>query len=119
MATSHGQNRSFMKALLPLESIARLDPSEALSASTAIVLLYVMQYPDRALKELEKMTGLSKSSISRHVLTLTPRGDRARSRPGLGLVDTYEDAHDARSKRVKLTPKGDRLAMDILKVMET
>lgn len=113
-----GNEPSFMKVLLAVESIARLDPSEALSASTVIVLLYVMQYPQQSLKQLEKLTGLTKSSVSRHVLTLTARGDRARARAGLGLVDTYEDVQDARVKRVKLTPKGERLAADIRKLME-
>lgn len=108
-----------MKTILPIELIRRLDPSDSLSASTVLMLLYVMQYPDSTVKKLEQVTGLSRSSASRHVLVLTERGDRARSRPGLGLVTTYEDAVDARVKRVKLTPKGQKLASDIAKIMET
>jgi DNA-binding MarR family transcriptional regulator len=113
------RTHSYMKAILPIELIRRLDPSDSLSASTVLVFLYVMQYPDSTIKQIEKVTELTRSSASRHVLTLTERGDRARNRPGLGLVETYEDAHDSRIKRVKLTPKGKKLQQDINKVMET
>jgi len=111
--------RSYMKAILPIELIRRIDPSDSLSAGTVLVLLYVMQYPDRTLKEYEKLVDMTRSSTSRHVLVLTDRGDRARARPGLGLVTTYEDAQDSRVKRVGLTPKGQRLATDIGKIMES
>jgi DNA-binding MarR family transcriptional regulator len=108
-----------MKAILPIEMIRKMDPSEQLSSVTVLILLYVMQYPDRTIKELEKMTEVKKSATSRHVMILTERGDRARKRLGMGLVDTHEDAQDSRIKRVKLTQKGERLAADILKIMET
>ena len=111
--------RSFMKAILPIELIKRHDPSDSMSVSTVLMLLYAMQYPNSTIKELERVSELSKSAASRHILILTERGDRARSRPGLGLVTTYEDPHDARIKRVKLTHKGERLQADINKVMET
>jgi DNA-binding MarR family transcriptional regulator len=110
--------RSYMKAILPIELIKRLDPSDSMSVSTVLMLLYVMQYPGSTIKELEKVSEMSKSSASRHLLILTERGDRARARPGLGLVTTYEDPHDARVKRAKLTPKGVKLQSDIDKVME-
>lgn len=111
--------RSFMKAILPIEMVRKHDPSEQLSSMTVLLLLYVMQYPDSSVKQLEQMSGLTKSATSRHILTLTERGDRARSRPGLGLVEHYEDNEDARIKRVRLTDKGKRLANDIAKIMET
>ena len=114
-----GATRSFMKAILPIEMIRKMDPSEQLSSVTCLVLLYVMQYPDSTIKQIEKMTEVTKSATSRHILNLTERGDRARSHPGLGLVETYEDVQDSRIKRVKLTSKGQRLASDILKIMET
>lgn len=117
--TTKPNKPSLMKALLPLEMVRRLDPSDTLSASTVLMLFYVMQYPDSTIKQLEKLTEMSKSSTSRHVLILTERGDRARARPGLGLLTTYEDSQDARVKRVKLTPKGERLQADILKIMES
>ena len=110
---------SLMKALLPLELVRRLDPSDSLSASTVLMALYVMQYPDSTIKQLEKLAEMSRSSTSRHILILTERGDRARARPGLGLVSTYEDAQDSRIKRVKLTAKGERLRSDIVKIMES
>lgn len=114
-----GATRSFIKAILPIELVRKVDPSDSLSASTVLMLLYVMQYPDSSIKKLEQVTEMSRSSTSRHILTLTERGDKARARPGLGLVATYEDPMDARVKRVKLTPKGERLQADILKIMET
>lgn len=113
-----GAKQSLMKTILPIELIRRLDPSDSLSASTVLMLLYVMQYPDSTIKKLEQVTGMTRSSASRHVLVLTERGDRARARTGMGLVATYEDAMDARVKRVKLTPKGERLYADIQKIME-
>ncbi|MCA3560532.1 MAG: winged helix-turn-helix transcriptional regulator [Aestuariivirga sp.] len=114
-----GDTRSYMKAILPIELVRKIDPSDSLSASTVLMLLYVMQYPDSTIKKLEQVTELRRSSASRHILILTERGDRARARPGLGLVTTYEDAQDSRVKRVKLTAKGQRLANDIAKIMET
>lgn len=114
-----GAKQSLMKAILPIELIRKVDPSDSLSASTILMLFYVMQYPDKTVRELEQVTELSRSSTSRHILILTERGDRARARPGLGLVTTYEDAVDSRVKRVKLTSKGERLRTDILKIMET
>lgn len=114
-----GATRSYMKAILPIELIRKIDPSDSLSASTVLMLLYVMQYPDSSIKKLEQVTELGRSAASRHILILTERGDRARSRPGLGLVTTYEDNIDSRVKRVKLTPKGEQLARDIAKIMET
>lgn len=110
---------SLMKTILPIELIRRLDPSDSLSASTVLMLLYIMQYPDSTIKKLEQVTEMTRSSASRHILVLTERGDKARARVGLGLVTTYEDADDARVKRVKLTPKGQRLLADIAKIMET
>ena len=83
------------------------------------MLLYIMQYPDSTIKKLEQVTEMTRSSASRHILVLTERGDKARSRVGLGLVTTYEDEEDARVKRVKLTSKGERLLADITKIMET
>ena len=114
-----GKTTSFMKAILPIELIRRMDPSDQLSSMTVLILLYVMQYPDSTIKQLEKMAEVTKSAASRHILNLTERGDRARERPGLGLVMTYEDSQDSRIKRVKLTTKGERLAADIKKIMET
>lgn len=114
-----GTKASLMKAILPIELIRRLDPSDSLSSSTILMLLYVMQYPDSSVSKLEQLTEMSRSSASRHILVLTERGDKARARPGLGLVETYEDALDARVKRVKLTDKGQRLFNDIAKIMET
>lgn len=119
MAAAKDSKPSLMKAILPIELIRRMDPSDGLSAATVIMLLYVMQYPDSTIKQLEKMTEMTRSSASRHILTLTERGDRARARAGLGLVSTYEDSQDARIKRVKLTPKGERLQSDIAKIMES
>lgn len=110
--------RSYMRAILPIELVRRLDPSDNMSVSTVLMLLYVMQYPDSSIKELEKVAEMTKSSASRHLLILTERGDKARGRPGLGLITTYEDPHDARVKRAKLTPKGVKLQADINKVME-
>lgn len=114
-----GTTRSFMKAILPIELVRKVDPSDSINASTILMLLYVMQYPDSTIKKLEQVSELGRSAASRHILILTERGDRARSRPGLGLVETYEDNMDSRVKRVKLTAKGQRLATDILKIMET
>lgn len=114
-----GAKHSLMKTILPIELIRRLDPSDSLSASTVLMLLYIMQYPDSTIKKLEQATEMTRSSASRHILVLTERGDKARARPGLGLVTTYEDAMDARVKRVKLTSKGERLLADITKIMET
>ena len=111
------QYTNFMKLAVAVEKIRRVDPSDSLSASTVIIFLYIVQYPDRTIKEIEKLAEMSKSSTSRHILNLTERGDRARGRPGLGLVATYEDSQDSRVKRAKLTQNGERLKAEIAKIL--
>lgn len=115
--TNKGTTNSFMKAILPIELIRRMDPSEQLSSNTVLMLLYIMQYPDKSVADLGRLANMPRSATSRHILNLTERGDRARGRAGLGVVEHYEDEFDSRIKRVRLTPKGKSLAADIAKIL--
>jgi DNA-binding MarR family transcriptional regulator len=112
--------RGLMKPILVLEALRKVAGSEEnLHTGTALMFLYICAADeDETVGSLERKTGLSKSGTSRHILNLTERGDRARGRPGLNLVETYEDALDSRVKRIRLTPKGKKVANDITKIME-
>ncbi len=109
--------RGLMKPILVLEALRKTE--ENLHSGTALMFLYICAADeDETVGGLERKTGLSKSGTSRHILTLTERGDRARGRPGLDLIETYEDNADSRVKRIRLTAKGKRLCNEINKIME-
>jgi DNA-binding MarR family transcriptional regulator len=97
-----------------LEKLREAD--RGMDMGTALVLLYVAQYPGITVSELQRLADLDKSAASRHVLILTEKGDVARGRKGMGLVEYYPDPQDARVKHVKLTAKGQALASGLLKI---
>lgn len=66
---------------------------------------------------MEKHTGVERSSNSRNVLKLGPGEDPVK-KPGLGLVESYDDLVDRRTKMVRLTPKGYALIRKSLEVLE-
>jgi DNA-binding MarR family transcriptional regulator len=77
--------------------------------------LYVVERGDCRLSDLQEVLGLPQSSVSIIVLALSSgrapnkeggtEGDR-----GLDLLETFPDPEDRRAKRVRLTPRGKRIA---------
>jgi DNA-binding MarR family transcriptional regulator len=78
-----------------------------------IIFFLIAGQPGVRMKELEKLTGLSSSAVSRNVLLLGERGWKRQPDgtfpPGLDLVVTATDPFDVRAKVASLTPRGRRL----------
>lgn len=70
---------------------------------TLLLSLYV--HGDMNQGDIEKVTGVKKSSNSRNIAKLG-RGENAWANEGPGWVENYEDLHNRRLKLVRLTPKG-------------
>lgn len=61
--------------------------------------------------DLEKLTGVGQSSVSRNVTKIGP-GPNPKE-PGYGLVEAYEDPFYRKRKLVRLTKRGKELIADI------
>ena len=89
-----------------LEIIGRFrELNDMMGTQTVAVLCHIARNPDIANGQLSRITGLSLSTIGRSIDLL---GDGGRSGAGLGLVVRYEDPVDRRTKRSKLTKKGEK-----------
>lgn len=113
-----GGSKPIGRGVLLLEAIREADPTENMHTGTALVFLYCCMHPGLSVRDVEFHTKMTKSAASRHVMNLTEKGDRARDRPGLGLVETVEDTMDSRVKRINLTAKGQKLKDKLVKIME-
>lgn len=69
------------------------------------LLLSLYTYGQLSQNDLEKHTGVKGSSNSRNIAKLG-QGETLSTKPGLGLVESFEDQTDRRGKMVRLTPKG-------------
>ena len=70
-----------------------------------LVLLELIQNPDGiTVSQIEKATGLTQASASRHCRALTTR--KSPKEPGLGLANIKPDPNDFRSKYFFLNDKG-------------
>ncbi|TPI83492.1 winged helix DNA-binding protein [Mesorhizobium sp. B2-8-9] len=94
--------RPALRMLGLLDEFAKLDPEMQIQQIS--VFLRIVEKPDLSMRELEQLTGLSSSSVSRNVSALSKV--HRKGQPGHDLVATYEDTQDRRIKRVKPTPKG-------------
>jgi len=72
-----------------------------------LLLLALHTYGEMTQQSLGTYTGVQRSSNSRNIAKLGI-GENL-GRPGLGLVESYEDPVDRRTKMVRLTPKGSAL----------
>lgn len=59
---------------------------------------------DIQMRDLQAAMDTSSASVSRNVAVLTIQ--HRLGKPGLNLVERYEDPRDRRNTRVRLTPKG-------------
>jgi DNA-binding MarR family transcriptional regulator len=80
------------------------DADKEMPVQQAEILLWVSMYPGISSKDLQNRTGLSQSSISRHLAALGKW--HYAKRPGLEFVSTVEDPRERRRKVSFLTPRG-------------
>lgn len=89
----------FAKAL----AILRSEIESELPVQTVQVLIDIALHPGGMPKDVSSRTGLSASSTTRHIQTLsTGRMGRA----GLGLVSVFANAADGRQRHLQLTQSG-------------
>lgn len=101
------------KGLTLFDEIRNLDPE--MQAQTITIFLHVVAQPGIAMRELEKLTGLPSSSISRNVAAMTKV--HRRGRLGLDILVSKESPEDRRSKLVFMTPKGHRIAKRLVEIL--
>lgn len=95
-----------------VEEFRKLDSEMQLQ--TVLVFLLAARNPGCTLRDLEKLTGLRSSSVSRNIAALSER-HRTGSK-GHQLLVTHVDLIDRRHRRVYLTPKGQRVLNSLVEV---
>lgn len=110
---SNDQVKAAKHFLAFIEVIRKIDPE--MQMQTALVLLFVMIKPGRSMRELEQVTGLATSSISRNVAALGKI--HRKGVPGHDLLLTKEDPMDRRVKLVYPTARGRRVFSEIMELM--
>lgn len=73
-----------------------------------LTLISVYLNPDMNLTDMDRYTGVEKSSNSRNIAKLGD-GERPPIKRGPGLIESYHDPMDRRYVKVRLTPKGKAL----------
>lgn len=108
------------KVIKLLEEVAKRRTDVGLNS--VIILLYVanqhINYKRSEgipFKEIRAFMGESPATTARTIRVLARI--TSKKRPGLDLVETFEDPNDMREKRVRLTPKGKILYEDIQKIL--
>lgn len=93
-----------------------LDPE--VPATTILCFLVVSQAEseDVHMKDLQQSLGITPASASRNIAYLSK--EHRLGKPGLDLVETYEDPADRRFKRIRLKPKGKQLKTRLRDILE-
>jgi DNA-binding MarR family transcriptional regulator len=86
--------------------------SSDMSLQSVMAFLATACAPETQQGKLEKVLGLSQPAVSR---TVTKLGEGRPDEPGYGLVESYPDAYDRRSKLVRPTRRG----MELVLALET
>ncbi|NOJ48431.1 MarR family winged helix-turn-helix transcriptional regulator [Bradyrhizobium archetypum] len=81
-------------------------------AQTVTCLLVIASRPGITMQELAEETGLSQSSCSRNVAVLSRW--ETYGKPGLGLVEAFEEPRERRRKIVYLTADGQQKVQSIV-----
>jgi DNA-binding MarR family transcriptional regulator len=104
------------RMVLLLEEVQRLD--KEMPAQTLMAFLLVASAgPDGIVQnELQQKLGLSGAAVSRNVTFLSKA--RGVGLPGHGLVESEIDEVNRRHRRLTLTPKGERLAEKLSKIID-
>lgn len=104
-----------LRALLKVCDVMRtLD--DDIPLQTVTMFLLIAEHEGLSLIELTQRLGMASSSASRNVAALS-KVHRLR-KPGLDLVVSKEDPRDRRRKTHHLTPKGRRVAQQMLDALE-
>ncbi|UWF59828.1 MarR family winged helix-turn-helix transcriptional regulator [Brucella sp. 2716] len=84
--------------------------------------LHIKANPGIPFKKLELLMDLTNASVSRNVATLTDEGYKKRDGTrdeGMGLVVTREIPTDKSSKAATLTPKGEALFDEFIRILRS
>lgn len=106
-------NKTARKIVSLIEEFRKLDPE--IQAQQIVVFLTVVGSPGHTLRELEQMTGLASSAISRNVQALSKVHRKGKA--GHDLVIAEEDPEDRRFKRVRPTAKGIRVYNTLVELL--
>lgn len=98
------------KLLKSIEMFRDIDP-EIPSQTVAIFLTVANQATPIKMSEIAKKLSVAQSSVSRNISYLGKINRH--HKPGLGLLDTFEDPEERRRKLVMLTPKGQQFFMRV------
>jgi DNA-binding MarR family transcriptional regulator len=96
-----------------LEALARVSGDNTMGCQQVLLLLALYQYGRLSQHDLERHTGVKRSSNSRNIAKLGP-GEQPWSKQGPGWVESYEDPMDRRTKMVRLTPQGVALIQAVI-----
>jgi len=105
--------KAMMKGLLFLEEFRKFDPE--MQMQTAATLLLVAMRPGITTKELTGKLGISQASCSRNVAALSKM--TRHGEPGPDLIVAEEDPRERRRKVMRLTPKGQRVAESLSRLL--
>ena len=80
-----------------------------MESQTIAVFFYVCQYgavDGVSMKNISKELSIAQSTVSRNCYKLS---DKIKEKPGIGLLQSFEDPMERRRKLVRLTPRGKRV----------
>jgi len=86
--------------------------SSDLSVSNVLALLVIARNPETPVVRVQEALGLSQPAVSRNISKL---GNGRPDKPGMHLIEQYEDPYDRRSKIARLTPQG----REVIKALDT
>ena len=108
-------NKGVPLTMMALECFWKMTGSTDTPLSQVLTFLHVAYRSEINMTDLEKLTGVTQSSVSRNVAKigagLNPK------EPGLGLVSAAEDPFYRKRKLVRLTEKGKRLVTEMDKAV--
>lgn len=105
MQTSIGATAAASAVAHFLEEISVAVSDPTVGAQQVRLLLALYTYGSISQAALDRHTGIKGSGNSRNIAKLGI-GESLSSKPGLGLVESFEDLTDRRGKTVRLTPRG-------------
>lgn len=92
-----------------IEEFRAVDPE--MPSQSAALFLYSAIYPGCTMTDLQTNLGMTQSSCSRNVSALSEW--HRLEKPGLGLIVATPDPMERRRKIVRLTDKGEQLAVSL------
>ncbi len=100
-----GEVKHLYQMIKAVRTLQAIDPRMQLQ--TVMCFLMVANFGPCHMSNIQETANLSQASVSRNcsALGLYQRGGQK----GFGLVETWEDPMNRKSKLVKLTPKGEAL----------